>query len=114
MKPAQDPGVVYTDLVRRGYDRCAVTFAAARRDTGGFLLATVSALSEPPYTEEDFFGVPMYWSHFSQGEYLSMLTTLGFTLLDASPVGHGYGPAHRGPEERHPLVFAQKGDHEAV
>ncbi len=214
MKPAEDPGVDYTDLVRRGYDRCAVTFAAARREgnpaeltlltsrlgkgasvldlgcgsgvpvtralaeqfrvtgvdfsaeqlriargnvasaefiqgdirtvelglrefdavvafyaifhlpreqhfdlfrrirgwlrTGGFLLATVSALSEPPYTEEDFFGVPMYWSHFSQGEYLSMLTTLGFTLLDASPIGHGYGPAYRGPEERHPLVFAQK------
>src|SRR6266511_6300784 len=32
MKPAEDPGVDYTDLVRRGYDRCAVTFAAARRE----------------------------------------------------------------------------------
>lgn len=220
MKPAEDPRVDYTDLVRRGYDRCAVAFAEARREgdhtqlvrlttrlregasvldlgcgsgvpitralaarfrvtgvdfsaeqlrlarssvakaefvqgdirtvelgprefdavvafytifhlpreqqfdlfrrirgwlrSGGFLLATLSTLGEPPYTEDDFFGGPMYWSNFGQEEYLSMLTTLGFTLLDASPVGHGYGPAHRGPEERHPLVLAQKLDHGAV
>ncbi len=75
---------------------------------GGYLLATVSAVSEAAYTEDDFFGVPMYWSNYGLAEYQELLKQLGFRLLETTVVGHGYrAGAERSPEQ-HPLVFAQK------
>jgi len=75
---------------------------------GGYLLATVSLSGEASYTEDDFFGVPMYWSNYALEEYQGMLEGLGFQLLETAVIGHGYGNHHHGPKERHPLLFAQK------
>ena len=35
---------------------------------GGYLLATVTTEAEDAYTEDDFFGVTMYWSNYGLGE----------------------------------------------
>jgi SAM-dependent methyltransferase len=74
---------------------------------GGYLLATVSALGEPPYTDH-FFGVTMYWSNYGLSDYEQMLVDVGFDLLEVGAVGHGYGEAYQGADEHHPLVFAQR------
>ena len=75
---------------------------------GGYLLATVASRNEAPYTEDDFFGVSMYWSNFSLEEYREILQETGFTLLNTTILGHGYTQTHEAREETHPLVFAQK------
>ncbi|MBI5294359.1 MAG: class I SAM-dependent methyltransferase [Chloroflexi bacterium] len=72
---------------------------------GGYLLATLSARSEDAYTEDDFFDVTMYWSNYGLDEYQSMLTQLGFTLLETTVIGHGY--TEEAQAEHHPLVLAQ-------
>jgi cyclopropane fatty-acyl-phospholipid synthase-like methyltransferase len=77
---------------------------------GGHLLATVSARDEAPYTEPDFFGAAMYWTNFAQSEYERIAKGVGFTLLPVGAVGHGFDDAYRGPDERHPLLLARKGD----
>lgn len=75
---------------------------------GGYLLATVAVFNEAHYTEDDFFGVTMYWSNYSLDEYEDVLTATGFRLLETTTVGHGYNEAYQTREERHPLVFARK------
>ena len=40
---------------------------------GGYLMATVSLWNEAAYTEDDFFGVTMYWSNYGLEEYKEML-----------------------------------------
>lgn len=72
---------------------------------GGYLLATLSARSEDAYTEDDFFDVTMYWSNYGLDEYQSMLTQLGFTLLETTVIGHGY--TEEAQAEHHPLVLAR-------
>jgi SAM-dependent methyltransferase len=74
----------------------------------GYVLATLSLGAEAPYTEDDFFGVTMYWSNYGLSEYRDLLAELEFDLLDTTFIGHGYGSNHQAPEERHPLVLAQK------
>ena len=76
---------------------------------GGYLMATLSIRNEPAYTtEDDFFGVRMYWSNYSLEEYKEILDRLGFDVLQVTTVGHGYNETHQSPEEHHPLVIAQK------
>jgi SAM-dependent methyltransferase len=75
---------------------------------GGYLLATVSARSQEPYTEDDFIGVPMYWSNYGLEEYERMLAEIGFDPLESAVIGHGYEEAHQAADEHHPLIFAQK------
>lgn len=74
----------------------------------GYLLATVTSQQEDAYTEDDFFGVEMYWSNLGLDAYNNLLHTTGFTVLDQTTLGHGYtdSVAHR--EEHHPMIFAQK------
>lgn len=72
---------------------------------GGYLMMTVTRYAEAPYTEEDFFGVKMYWSNYGFDDYKRMLMGLGFRLLDTTVIGHGYG--QDAPAEDHPLIFAQ-------
>jgi cyclopropane fatty-acyl-phospholipid synthase-like methyltransferase len=74
---------------------------------GGHLLATVANSSHPGYTEPDFFGATMYWSHFEQSWYASTLRELGFRVLDQGVLGHGYRGVPGLPPERHPVVFAR-------
>lgn len=77
---------------------------------GGYLLATLSSDPESAYTEEDFFGVKMYWSNLELGKYHALLKEMGFELLDASVIGHGFGKGAPAADESHPLVFARKSD----
>jgi len=75
---------------------------------GGYLLATVSRVREPAYTEEGFFGVRMYWSNWSVADYERILRELGFEMRETRVLGHGYrDDAPRRPES-HPLLFARK------
>lgn len=77
---------------------------------GGSFLATLSETSRPGYTDPDFFGVTMYWSHFDAPWYLAALRGLGFSVVELGALGHGYGGDARFPEERHPVVLARRGD----
>ncbi len=73
----------------------------------GLFLCTLSAYSEDGYTEDDFFGVTMYWSNHSIRQYREILTGIGFSLLQVSATGHGYQEGTQ-PPERHPLVLARR------
>lgn len=73
---------------------------------GGYLLATVSSVSEAAYTD-DLLGVPMYWSNFGLDDYKALLWEIGFTLRETTAVGHGYAAETQAPPEFHPQIFAQ-------
>lgn len=75
---------------------------------GGYLLATVTYFAEEAYTEDDFFGVTMYWSNYGLADYSRLLQELGFTLLDTRALGHGYNAGTEAAPESHPLLFAQR------
>ena len=75
---------------------------------GGHALMTVTRQAEAAYTEDDFFGVTMYWSNWGLDEYLPMLAQAGFTVLATGTIGHGYVEATGAAEEWHPYVLAQK------
>jgi cyclopropane fatty-acyl-phospholipid synthase-like methyltransferase len=72
---------------------------------GGNLVATLTNEAEEPYTEDDFFGVEMYWSNFGMYEYSIMLADAGFEILNTGEIGHGY--ITDAPKEVHPLVIAR-------
>jgi len=72
---------------------------------GGYLVATLAREADDPYTEDDFFGVEMYWSNYGMPEYNAILAESGFELLKSSDVGHGY--TKDAPEEAHWLVIAR-------
>ncbi len=72
---------------------------------GGYLLATLANEPEEGYTEDDFHGVEMFWSHFGMTEYTAMLAEAGFELAQTSKIGHGY--TRPAPAESHPLVIAR-------
>ena len=75
---------------------------------GGYLLATLTWFSEAPYTEDDFFEVTMYWSNYGLEDYEKILTEIGFTILEATVIGHGYRKSRAIPVERHPFILARK------
>jgi ubiquinone/menaquinone biosynthesis C-methylase UbiE len=84
---------------------------------GGYLLTTVSDVSEESHLEDDFFGVTMYWSSYGLEEYMKIVDRAGFEVLQVTTVGSGYREAEQLPEETHPVVFARKrsgGDGPAV
>jgi SAM-dependent methyltransferase len=74
---------------------------------GGHLLATVAESDRPGYTEDDFFGATMYWSHFESKWYEDVLRDLEFSILQRGVVGHGYRSAAGLPAERHGVIFAR-------
>ena len=74
---------------------------------GGYLFVTVANSDYPGYTEPDFFGVTMYWSHFESAWYASVFNELGFEVLEHGVLGHGYRDVPGLPPERHPVIFAQ-------
>ena len=93
------PREEHPELFRRIYDWL---------QPGGYLLCTLTRFSEEAYTEDDFFGVTMYWSNYGLDDYREILTRFRFSFLEASVIGHGYTEAHQAPHEHHPLVLAQK------
>lgn len=76
---------------------------------GGRLLATLASSSHPGYTEDDFFGARMYWSHYDAPWYAERLAELGFEILHLGAVGSGYRAAPGLPPERHPTLLARLG-----
>ena len=72
----------------------------------GLLLATFARTSHAGYTEDDFFGATMYWSHFAEHEYYPMLEREGFTLLETRSIGHGYRNTLGARAEGHALILA--------
>ena len=74
---------------------------------GGHFLATVADSSHPGYTEEDFFGATMYWSHFESQWNEAVLREFEFSILHSGVMGHGYESVPGVPAERHPVLFAR-------
>lgn len=75
---------------------------------GGYLLLTVTPSADEAYTQDDFFGVTMYWSNYGFEDYKAMLLHIGFQLLETASLGHGYAEEKQAPAEQHSLIFAQK------
>ena len=75
---------------------------------GGLLLCTLSHRNEEAYTEEDFFGVTMYWSNYGLAENLETLSEVGFEVLEVSSTSVGWADEAEAEEEDHPLVLARK------
>jgi len=65
----------------------------------GYLLITVGRTDTPVYTEPNFFGVTMFWSHFETAWYVTALERLGFEILQHGVVGL--------PLEHHPILLAR-------
>ena len=86
----------------------AELFGRIRRwlKTGGYLLTTVAAQEEAPYTEDDFFGVQMYWSNYGLDYYCGLLKSLRYQLLETTIIEHGYTDEQDRASERHPLILA--------
>lgn len=93
------PREEHPELFRRVYDW---------PQAGGYLLCTLTGFGEEAYTEDDFFGVTMYWSNYGLEDYKEILTRVGFNILETTMIGHGYTEPHHVPTENHPLVLAQK------
>jgi cyclopropane fatty-acyl-phospholipid synthase-like methyltransferase len=75
---------------------------------GGHALITVTQQAEAAYTQDDFFGVTMYWSNWGLDEYKQMLAEAGFEVLETGTVGHGYVEETGAAEEWHPYVLVRK------
>ena len=71
---------------------------------GGYLLATVARGGHAGYTEPDFFGAEMYWSHFHQDWYAEALRDLGLEILASGTLGGG---GHETGVEHHPILLAR-------
>jgi SAM-dependent methyltransferase len=48
---------------------------------GGYALLCLGAENLIDDIDEDFFGAPMYWSHYDQETYLTMLKDVGFSIV---------------------------------
>jgi SAM-dependent methyltransferase len=75
---------------------------------GGHLLATLPRTAHPGYTEPDFFGVTMYWSHHATRWYAERLQEMEFEVLHLGVVGHGVREVAGLRPERHPVVLARR------
>lgn len=66
---------------------------------GGYLLVTMGS-SEWEGSESDFFGAPMWWSHYGPDENRAIIHRAGFEILldEIDESGH----------ERHQVILAQK------
>jgi SAM-dependent methyltransferase len=68
---------------------------------GGHLLVTVANTAHPGYTERDFCGVTMFWSHFESAWYVAVLEELGFEILRQGLIPGGCY------DSDHPILFAR-------
>jgi SAM-dependent methyltransferase len=74
---------------------------------GGLLLASLGRTDGPSYTEQDFFGVEMYWSHYNTEQYRALLRDAGFEPIEEQVLAHGYRD-DGAPVEQHPLFLVRK------
>ena len=75
---------------------------------GGLLLCTLSHRSDEAYTEDDFFGVTMYWSNYGLSESLETLSEVGFEILKVSSISAGWADEVEAAKEDHPLVLTRR------
>jgi ubiquinone/menaquinone biosynthesis C-methylase UbiE len=72
----------------------------------GVLLATLARTSHHRYVEDDFFGTSMYWSHFAEADYDTILRRAGLAVIERRKIGHGYSVDAK--PEVHPLVLCRQ------
>ncbi|MBB6460983.1 class I SAM-dependent methyltransferase [Flammeovirga kamogawensis] len=75
---------------------------------GGYFLLTLATLNEEGYTEDDFFGVEMFWENYSLKEYENIFLEQGMTVLHSGILKHGYNEDFEGNDETHPIIFGIK------
>ena len=75
---------------------------------GGYFLLTLTLRNEQGYTEDDFFGVKMFWENYSLKEYEKIFTAKGMKILYSGMLGHGYNEEYNGGDEIHPILFGLK------
>lgn len=75
---------------------------------GGYFLLTLTLLNEQGYTEDDFFGVKMFWENYSLKEYEKKFTEKGMKILYSGMLKHGYNENYSGADETHPILFGLK------
>lgn len=75
---------------------------------GGHLLMTAAGSSHAGYTEADFFGATMYWSHYDAPWYREKLEELGYEVLQSGVIGHGYCAGVEVEPEQHPFLFGRR------
>jgi 2-polyprenyl-3-methyl-5-hydroxy-6-metoxy-1,4-benzoquinol methylase len=75
---------------------------------GGHFLVSLSENDEEGYTEDDFFGVTMFWSNYDLGAYLEMLQAAGFSVDGVHYVSEIYADSGSQEQIRHPVVLARK------
>jgi cyclopropane fatty-acyl-phospholipid synthase-like methyltransferase len=104
-----DAVVSYYTIFHLPREEHPVLFERIRRwlKPGGFLMATLTRHAEAAYTEDDFFGVTMYWCNYGLEDYLQIIASQGYHLLEAAVISHGYRNLPDQPAERHPWIFAQ-------
>jgi SAM-dependent methyltransferase len=64
---------------------------------GGLLLATMGAEDAPDEIEDDWLGVPMFFSHFGAKRNRALVRAAGFEVEEAV--------VHEEPEDRHAALF---------
>ncbi len=74
----------------------------------GHFLLTLTLHNEPGYTEDDFFGVKMFWENYSLKEYEKIFTDKGMKILYSGMLEHGYNREYDGGDEIHPVLFGFK------
>ncbi|MBI4202716.1 MAG: class I SAM-dependent methyltransferase [Chloroflexi bacterium] len=77
---------------------------------GGLLLVTMGRSDAPGDTDNDFFGAPMYWSHYDAPTNQRLAGACGFQVLQAVMVPETLPPPHGSPQEpgAHLFLLAQK------
>ncbi|HEY7587950.1 MAG TPA: class I SAM-dependent methyltransferase [Thermoplasmata archaeon] len=69
----------------------------------GWMLACMGYSDEPDHTEADYFGCPMFWSHYDAETNLGLLRESGFSVAWSKPVRDASDPA-----AVHLFVLAQR------
>ena len=77
---------------------------------GGYFLCTLSQRDEPAYTEDDFFGVTMFWSNYGLERSLNTLRDVGFEVIEVGPISAGWEDEAEAAREEHPLVLVRKAE----
>lgn len=75
---------------------------------GGYFLCTLSRRDEEAYTEDDFFGVTMFWSNFELSKSSQMLREVGFEVVEVSSTAGGWADEDESAKEDHPLVLVRR------
>jgi SAM-dependent methyltransferase len=93
-----------THVPRRRHADLLVRIAGWLR-VGGVLLLSMGADDDPGTVEDDWFGVPMYFSHFDAATNQALVQRAGFELVEADVVEE---PGPHGAPERFLWLIARR------